>query len=152
MRSTRFTELTCCRYPIQLAGMPGVCTLELASAVSNAGGLGMISATHVSPTYLSEILDELKKLTNGVFGVNFLMPFLDIEYVKVTASKSRVVEFFYGDPDPALITTVHREGALASWQVGSVAEAIAAARAGCDFIVAQGTQAGGHVRGGIGAH
>ena len=149
MIRTRFTELTGCRLPIQLAGMPGVCTLELAAAVSNTGGLGMISSTHVSPKYLSDSLDELKVNTGGVFGVNFLIPFLDIECMKIAAAKSRVVEFFYGDPDVELIEAVRSKGALASWQVGSVREAVAASEAGCDFIVAQGVQAGGHVRGDI---
>jgi len=138
-----------CTAPIQLAGMPGVGTVELAALVASAGGLGMISATHISPIYLSETLDELKRGTDGALGVNFLIPYLNPECIEVAASKSRVVEFFYGDPDPALVEAVHKEGALASWQVGSAAEARAAARAGCDFIVAQGTQAGGHVRGDV---
>lgn len=149
MVETRFTELTGCKHPIQLAGMPGVCTLELAAAVSNAGGLGMISSTHIAPDYLSDMLGELRRMTEGSFGVNFLIPFLDIECVRVAAWKSRMVEFFYGDPDPSLVAIAHSEGALASWQVGSVEEAVQASRAGCDFIVAQGVQAGGHVRGDI---
>jgi len=53
----------------------------------------------------------------------------------------------YADPDAALIARVHEGGALAAWQVGSLTEARAATEAGCDFIVAQGTEAGGHVRG-----
>jgi NAD(P)H-dependent flavin oxidoreductase YrpB (nitropropane dioxygenase family) len=57
-----------------------------------------------------------------------------------------VVEFFYAEPDAALIERGRAGGALVSWQVGSVAEAIAAERAGCGFLVAQGTEAGGHVR------
>jgi nitronate monooxygenase len=61
-----------------------------------------------------------------------------------------VVEFFYGDPDPAHVRTVHAGKALAAWQVGSRDEAQAAVDAGCDFIVAQGVEAGGHVRGCIG--
>jgi NAD(P)H-dependent flavin oxidoreductase YrpB (nitropropane dioxygenase family) len=58
-----------------------------------------------------------------------------------------VVEFFYGDPDADLVSRGRAGGALVSWQVGSVAEAIAAERAGCDFVVVQGSAAGGHVRG-----
>jgi nitronate monooxygenase len=57
------------------------------------------------------------------------------------------VEFFYADPDSGLVARVHAGGALAAWQVGSLTEAQQAADAGCDFIVAQGTEAGGHVRG-----
>jgi len=76
-----------------------------------------------------------------------LIPFLDRECVTVAARKSRLVEFFYGEPDPELVQHVHDLGALASWQVGSLSEAIAAEHAGCDVVVAQGTEAGGHVRG-----
>ncbi len=64
--------------------------------------------------------------------------------------RARVVEFFWAWPDPALIETVHEQGALVSWQVGSREEAVAAAAAGSDLIVAQGMEAGGHVRGKIG--
>lgn len=69
---------------------------------------------------------------------------------EVAASRAQVVEIFYGDPDAVLVRTVHDSGALASWQVSSAAEAWAAVEAGCDFVVAQGTEAGGHVRGRLG--
>jgi NAD(P)H-dependent flavin oxidoreductase YrpB (nitropropane dioxygenase family) len=59
----------------------------------------------------------------------------------------RIVEFFYGEPQRALVDEAHALGALVSWQVGSLDEAIAAEAAGCDFVIAQGTEAGGHVRG-----
>jgi NAD(P)H-dependent flavin oxidoreductase YrpB (nitropropane dioxygenase family) len=58
-----------------------------------------------------------------------------------------LVEFFYVEPDAALSARVHEGGALAAWQVGSLDEAQRAVDAGCDFIVAQVTEAGGHVRG-----
>jgi nitronate monooxygenase len=150
MLTTSFTERVGCTVPIQLAGMPGVTTSELVAAVADAGGLAMLGAAMMSPPILREALDDLRRRTAGVVGVTFLMPFLDPEAVPVAASRARVVEFFYGDPDPALVATVHAGGALASWQVGSLREARAAAEAGCDLIVAQGTEAGGHVRGTIG--
>src|SRR5207253_3059636 len=75
---------------------------------------------------------------------------LDTELVKVAAARARVVEFFYGDPDPALVDVVHAAGALACWQVGSTEEAVAAEQSGCDLIAAQGIEAGGHVRGRLG--
>lgn len=147
MTNTPFTQILGCTIPIQLAGMPGINTVNLAAAVSNAGGLGMISGTHMSPEYLCETIENLKEITSDPFGVNFLMPFLDEECVKVAASKCKIVEFFYADPDPNLIEIVHDGGALACWQIGSLKEAIQAEEAGCDLIVAQGIQAGGHVRG-----
>jgi NAD(P)H-dependent flavin oxidoreductase YrpB (nitropropane dioxygenase family) len=70
--------------------------------------------------------------------------------VEVAAQRAQVVDFFFGDPDPSLVALVHAAGSLAQWQVGSAEEARAAEAAGCDIIVAQGTEAGGHVRGKIG--
>ncbi len=148
MRQTQFTELIDCKVPIQLAGMPGVNTTELAAAISNSGGLGMISGTHMDQEYLSNTIENVKRKTS-LLGVNFLIPFINLDSVKVAASKARVVEFFYGDPDPTLVEIIHNEGALACWQIGSKEEAVQAQVAGCDLIVAQGTQAGGHVRGDI---
>jgi NAD(P)H-dependent flavin oxidoreductase YrpB (nitropropane dioxygenase family) len=147
MLSTAFTRLVGCRVPIQLAALPDIGTPELAAAVADAGGLAMVGLPMLPPEGVAALLDAVAAKTRGAFGANFLMPFLDRPCVEIAAGKARVVEFFYGDPDPELIVAVHNAGALASWQVGSVAEAIAAERAGCDFVIAQGLEAGGHVRG-----
>ena len=144
---TRFTALVGCPLPLQLAGMGGgISTPTLALAVAHAGGLGLIghpsSATEITDFFTDEI-----DPSPGRLGVNFLVPFLDPALVDVAARRARVVDFFYGDPDPRLVERVHAGGALASWQVGSADEARAAEAAGCDFVIAQGTEAGGHVRG-----
>src|SRR3977135_62299 len=89
-------------------------------------------------------------MTASPFGINLLIPYLDREVLELAARRARVVDFFWGDPAPALVRVVHHAGALASWQVGSTAEAIAAETAGCDFIIAQGFEAGGHIRGTLG--
>ena len=131
---TRFTDLVGCRLPIQLAAMGGVGTTELAVAVIAAGGLGMVN--------------RRSEPAPGACGKNFLVPYdPDIEEIRVAAGRTRVVEFFYGEPDGRLVDAVHSGGALAAWQVGSTEEAVAAVETGCDFVVAQGTEAGGHVRG-----
>ena len=134
MSSERFTKLVGCAVPIQLAAMGGVGTTELAAAVASAGGLGMVPAgTQPSP---------------GACGINFLMPFNpSLEAIAAAAGQCRVVEFFYDDPRADVVSAVHRAGALAGWQVGSATEAAQAEIAGCDFVVAQGAEAGGHVRG-----
>lgn len=147
MATHTFTDLVGCEVPIQLAGMGGIGTPELAAAVADAGGLGMISMVLAPAEQVAAELDRLATMTSGATGINFLMPFLDPAVVDVAASRCRVVEFFYGDPDRTLVERVHAGGALACWQVGSAAEAVAAADAGCDLIVAQGREAGGHVRG-----
>src|SRR5262252_476889 len=147
MLTTAFTDLVGCQVPIQQAGMGGVATPELAAAVADAGGLGMVSMVLQPADGVAAGLDALAKQTRGEVGINFLMPLLDPEAVDAAATRVRGVEFFYAEPDAALIDRVHEGGALAAWQVGSSAEARAAVDAGCDFIVAQGTEAGGHVRG-----
>lgn len=147
MITTAFTELVGVAAPIQLASMPGIGTPELVAAVAGAGGLGMLGAPMMSPTALEKSLEQITARTRGVFGVNFLMPFLDPACVPVAARRARVVEFFYGEPNAELVASARAFGALVSWQVGSLDEAVAAERAGCDFIVVQGTEAGGHVRG-----
>jgi nitronate monooxygenase len=123
-------------------------TPQLAAAITNAGGLGMLPGGE-SRAVLEPLLEEVVSGTSGPFGVNFLLPFLDPDAVDVAASSARLVEFFYGDPDRDLVGRVHAAGALAAWQIGSVGEARAAVEAGCDVVVAQGTEAGGHVRGGL---
>ena len=141
---TRFTELVGCEVPVQLAGMGGCAGPELASAVAGAGGAGTIAPHGMPAAALGEVLDRLGP---GVVGCNVLLPFLDEQVVDAAAARLRYVEFFYGDPRADLVERVHAHGALAGWQVGSPAEAVAAEAAGCDFVIAQGVEAGGHVRG-----
>ena len=146
---TAFTRLVGCRVPLQQAGMGGSAGPDLVAAVADAGALGMLGLPAASPAAVTAAIDEVASRTRGAFGVNFLMPFLDRDAVSRAAERARVVEFFYGDPDSGLVATVHAGGALASWQVGSLDEARAAQEAGCDLIVAQGVEAGGHVRGDV---
>jgi NAD(P)H-dependent flavin oxidoreductase YrpB (nitropropane dioxygenase family) len=149
--ATRFTELVGCSVPLQQAGM-GTSDPALAAAVARAGGLGMVSGVLLPPEFLSETMDTaLRSAEGGAVGVNFLIPFLEDEAsVDAAAAKARVVEFFFGEPDRELVARVHAAGSLASWQVGSTVEAVAAEEAGCDLVVAQGVEAGGHVRGRMG--
>jgi nitronate monooxygenase len=132
--STRFTDLVGCELPLQLAAMGGVGTTELAAAVASAGGFGMVPGGAESAA--------------GPCGVNFLMPFVpSLDEIREAAGGFRVVEFFYDDPRPDVVQAARDGGALTGWQVGSAAEAVAAEKCGCDFVVAQGVEAGGHVRG-----
>jgi nitronate monooxygenase len=134
---TRFTQLLGCRLPFQLAVLGGVGTTELAAAVSAGGGLGMV------PYGVEPPASEL-----GLSGMGFLIPYVPpVDVIAEAAGTVRVVEFFEGDPDESLIAAGHSGGALVSWQVGSVDEGRAAEAAGCDLVVAQGVEAGGHVRG-----
>jgi len=147
VRETAFTRLVGCRAPIQSAPLPGIATPELVAAVADAGGLAMQPAPLLSADALGAALDALAARTRGVFGAGFLIPFLDRACLQVAARRARVVEFFYGAPDAELVREARAHGALASWQVGSLDEALAAERCGCDLVVVQGVEAGGHVRG-----
>lgn len=154
MLSTRFSALVGCTIPIQMAAIGSLTNSVLVSAVSEAGGLGMMAVYGLPSKEIAHSLRAVRARTAKPFGANFVMNFMDpstlCECVSAAASESRVVEFFYSDPDPALVALIHDAGALSSWQVGSRDEAVAAADAGCDFIIAQGVEAGGHVRGTIG--
>ncbi len=144
--STRITGMFGCRYPLQQAGMGGMAP-QLAIAVAAAGGLGMLSGIRGA----ASLEAELGLVPEGaVVGVNFVMPFLDRAAVETAASRSALVEFFWGGPDAELVQLVHDHGAKAAWQVGATDDARAAQDAGCDVVVAQSVEAGGHVLGTIG--
>jgi nitronate monooxygenase len=144
---TRFTEIFDCRCPLQQAAMGGATTPDLAIAVARAGGLGMLSGA-IGREALAAQLDVVPP--DVPVGVNFLVPFLDRAAVEDAAARSPLVEFFWGAPDAEMVEAVHAGGARAGWQVGSADEAAAARDAGCELIVAQGIEAGGHVRGTVG--
>jgi len=150
MLETAFTRLVGCTVPIQLAGMGSILSPELAAAVSNAGALGQLTFAGIEVDDAKARLDRLASLTSKPFGINQLIPYLNRDILELSAHKAKVIDFFWGDPDPELVRIVHEAGALASWQVGSVVEAMAAEKAGCDFIIAQGVEAGGHIRGTLG--
>ncbi|KUI21612.1 hypothetical protein AU193_13690 [Mycobacterium sp. GA-1285] len=122
--------------PIVQAGMGSVAGYELAAAVSEAGGLGTIGGAR------ADIATELAKarlLTGRPIAVNLLLPFIGPGDVEAAAAADVVVTF-WGIPRRLSATTwIH--------QCGSVEEAKAAQRAGADAVVAQGVEAGGHVRG-----
>jgi nitronate monooxygenase len=145
--TTPFTELVGCSVPIQQAPMGSVSTPALAVTVADAGGVGSITALGLPAAELDKILAAMAAQTTGVLAANFLTEDIDRDAVTAAAARVRIVDFFWADPDPELVELAHRNGALACWQVGSLEEARAAADAGCDVLVVQGIEAGGHIRG-----
>jgi nitronate monooxygenase len=145
---TRLTELLGCSVPIQQAGMGWIAGIDLAVAVADAGAVGMVAFPLAPPPVLVGLLDEVRRRTVRPVGLNIVVPFLDDEEcVDIGAQRLDLVEFFWSDPAAWLVERVHAGGARAAWQVGSVSEARAAADAGCDLVIVQGSEAGGHVRG-----
>ncbi|MDX6675204.1 MAG: nitronate monooxygenase [Solirubrobacteraceae bacterium] len=148
MATTRaFTDLVGCRVPIQCASLGGpIGTAPLAAAVSEAGALGMI-ANPSSAAEVEQLVQDARARTAQPIGIGFLIPFVAADAVEAAAASVPVVEFFYGDPDRDLVSLASADGASVGWQTGSDTEARAAAAAGCDYVIAQGIEAGGHVRG-----
>jgi nitronate monooxygenase len=128
--------------PVVQAGMGGgIARHELAGAVSEAGGLGTIG--HAEPAAVERELAAARALTGRPLAVNVLLPFARAGHWEV-AGRADVVVTFWGAP-------TRRTGGAWLHQCGSVEEALAAQAAGADGVIVQGEEAGGHVRGRLGA-
>ena len=133
--------------PVVQAPIGSAATPELAAAVSNAGGLGMLALTWTEPEGMRARIRRTGAMTDRPFGVNLVLQWDQRERVAVCAEESvAVVSTFWGDPGP-YVDAIHAGGSLHAHTVGSTDEARRAARAGVDVIVAQGWEAGGRVRG-----
>lgn len=135
--------------PIFQAAIGGISCPALAAAVSNAGGLGSIALTGWGKEGTQRLLGELKKLTSRNIVANLLLSYnIRDEFEAILEAPPKVISFFWGDITP-YAKRVHEVGALVMVTVGSVDEAKRASDEGADMIVAQGWEAGGHVRGDI---
>jgi nitronate monooxygenase len=150
MMRTRICELLGLEVPIISAGMGGVALANLAAAVSEAGGFGIIGLAGLSVSAIHDEIAAARKLTKKPIGVNLLIPFLRPGIVQAVADEPiAAVTFFWGVPAEHTdsIRRLHAAGIKVIWQCGSAIEARAAADVGVDAIIAQGVEAGGHVRG-----
>lgn len=140
-----------CRYPILQAGMGGVARWELVSAVSNAGGYGFLGMVREQPQLIRREIDAVRRHTGRPFGVNLIpaatRPGLLEDELRVCFEERVHSICFFWDVDAEAIALAKRAGCMVLYQVGSVEDAIAAERAGADILIAQGFEAGGHVRG-----
>lgn len=133
-------------YPIFSVGMGPMAGPELAAAVSNAGGCGVLGGGGALAPDLRQDIRRLRTLTNKPFGVNLLLPLLLEGQIEACFDeKIPVLVLFWGDASP-YIKEAHLRGIKIFIQVGSVEEAQVAAEAGVDAIIAQGVEAGGHVK------
>lgn len=138
------------QFPIFQAPIGGVASPELAAAVSNAGGLGHLSCTWRSRENLRHLSLTMSKLTDRPWGANFVLDFpIEDKLCAALDGGVRAISFFWGD-GARYVQQVQRAGAVALQIVGTLSEARRAADAGFDLIVAQGRDAGGHVRGELG--
>jgi enoyl-[acyl-carrier protein] reductase II len=143
---TRLTELLGVEHPVMLAGMGGVSYAELASAVSEAGGFGCLGASTMGNEKMVAEMAAIREVTAKPFGVDLLtaMP------GGMTAQVQLVIEggasaFVAGLGVPSeVVSLCHENGLLVVSMCGKVEHAVRAVDAGCDLVVAQGTEAGGH--------
>jgi enoyl-[acyl-carrier protein] reductase II len=143
---TRLTELLHVEHPVMLAGMGGVAYSALAAAVSNAGGYGCLGASTMSSERLSNEIAATRELTSKPFGVDLLTAFPETLKHNVELSiEGGASTFVAGLGVPAhVIDLCHEHDVLVISMCGKVEHAKRALDAGCDIVVAQGTEAGGH--------
>lgn len=146
MRPNRVTSLLGVEYPVLQGGMAWVATAELAAAVSNGGGLGMIGAGNMPPDVLDQELKKIKELTDKRFGLNIMLLSPTADDAIELAAQHRVPVVTTGAGSPGkVIERLKPLGTVVIPVVASVALAQRVERQGADAVVAEGTESGGHV-------
>lgn len=151
---TPLCDLFGIRHPIFCAGFGSAAVPAIAAAVSGAGGFGVLGCSGMEAAVIERLIAETRELTREPFGVNTIIDeteegdreWLLRQVEAIAATKVAAITLFWGDPAP-YVPVAHRHGVKALVQVGSLEEAKAAAEAGVDAVIAQGVEAGGHVRG-----
>lgn len=143
--SNRITSLFNIEYPLIQAGMIWASGWRLASAVSNAGGLGLIGSGSMYPDVLQEHIRRCREATARPFGVNVPLLYPDIDKHIGIILEEKVPIVFTSAGNPATWTSVLKEkGIIVVHVVSSSRFALKAQDAGCDAVVAEGFEAGGH--------
>jgi NAD(P)H-dependent flavin oxidoreductase YrpB (nitropropane dioxygenase family) len=136
-------------HPIALGGMGSVYSPELVAAVSGAGGLGAMGCHYLTPEQIQTGTAAIRKLTNRAFGLNFLLFDTEEEsFASALALRPAVIAFAWPSAEQDVkpyVERAHAAGCKVTFMAGGVPEAVKAARAGADVIIAQGTEGGGHV-------
>ncbi|AZZ58611.1 NAD(P)H-dependent flavin oxidoreductase [Riemerella anatipestifer] len=141
----RISKLFNIQYPIIQGGMVWHSGWRLASAVSNAGGLGLIGAGSMYPDVLREHLQKCKKATNKPFGVNIPMLYPNLDEIINIIMEEQIKIVFTSAGNPKTYTeTLQKEGIKVAHVVSSLKFAIKCEEAGVDAVVAEGFEAGGH--------
>lgn len=143
---TRLTEMLDIELPVMLAGMGGVSYGDLVAAVSEAGGIGTFGAAPMSTELLISEMARVRTMTDKPFGVDLLTASPD----SIERNLKAIIEggasiYVAGLGVPReIIDELHAHNILVGSMCGKVRHATAAVASGCDFVVAQGTEAGGH--------
>ena len=149
MLTTRVCSLLGIVHPVVLGGMGTTTDPALVAAVSNAGGLGVQSASRRSKEEIDRLASAIREATDRPFGLNLLLFTSEAPTIDATIAQGAPV-FSTAWPWPeqdlrTLFARAHDAGSTVMHMVSTVAEAVRVAEAGADVIVAQGTEAGGHV-------
>jgi NAD(P)H-dependent flavin oxidoreductase YrpB (nitropropane dioxygenase family) len=146
---TRFTELVGVEHPVVSAGMGGgAAGGELAGRVSGAGGLGVVGASWLTPERMQEEVERAREITGNPIGVNLLLFGNEALVDRVVELEPAVLSTAWARDDQdlaAVFGRAHERGVKVMHMVTTPRDAVAAAEAGADVIVAQGTEGGGHV-------
>ncbi|HWP58156.1 MAG TPA: nitronate monooxygenase [Candidatus Acidoferrales bacterium] len=149
MIHTRVCELLGIRHPVVLGGMGGATSAPLVAAVSNAGGLGTLGTSHLNAAQLEAEVAAIRERTERPFGINHLLFLVSEDMFAVTLrARPNAVAFAWPRQDQDLseyFKRAHDAGSIVMFMAGEVPQALSAAAAGADIIVAQGTEGGGHV-------
>ncbi len=146
MLRTRLTEEYGLEHPLVLAGMAFISTAPLATAVSNAGGMGVLGAAAMPPDLFRSQIQAVKA-TGKPFGLDIIARFSERIHIDICVEENvPVVVFFWDDVPVEWMTHLQSNGVKVWMQVGSLDEAKAAVEAGVDALVVQGVEAGGHNR------
>ena len=145
-KKTRITELLGIKYPIFQGGMAWIAESTLASAVSNAGGLGIIAGGSAPIDYLREQIRRCKSLTDKPFGVNIMLMSPNAEELAQLVIEEGVPVVTTGAGNPGKFMAAWKEaGVKVIPVVPSVALAKRMERSGADAVIAEGTESGGHI-------
>lgn len=143
---TEITKLLGIRYPIIQGGMAWVAEYHLASAVSNAGGLGPIGAANAPADWVRDQVRKMKELTDKPFGVNIMLMSPSADEVAKVMVEEKVPVVTTGAGNPEKYIGMWKEAGIKVIPVvASVAMAKRMERAGADAVVAEGSEAGGHI-------
>lgn len=143
---TPLTELLGVKHPIMLAGMGGVSYAELAAAVSNAGGYGVLGMAGRGPDFIREQMRKVKSLTDKPFGVDLLAASPESLVASVDVIIEEGASSFVaglGVPMP-ILEKLKKAGLKVMVVCGAVKHAVKAEQAGCDAVICQGGEGGGH--------
>ncbi|MBR5722496.1 MAG: nitronate monooxygenase [Oscillospiraceae bacterium] len=144
------TEILCellgTRYPLMQGGMAHISDARLAAAVSNGGGLGIISAASGNIRQIADQIDEARRLTDKPFGVNIMLRGENIDEIAKLIAEKKVAVVTTGAGSPAAYIPMWREaGVKVIPVISTAAMAQLMEKSGADAVVAEGTESGGHV-------